>query len=200
MQNEYRLFCPGKNNFGICGQEWDNVQVLTQSALSPDEYIFFSGKMSFNFLNKMSNDYIKQCPGCNFYCQREKVMDSHLCCIKCSDTLGYKFKFCWHCLNHWTPGHKCFVEYSDNVAEIQKQLKECSIMTLDYSNMCGVPSKRLCPNCKALLQLDQACKTMLCIYCKTEFCFACLQKATKGKLSCGEFDQRCVVAPIQSTD
>ena len=73
-------------------------------------------------------------------------------------------------------------------------------MTLDYSNMCGVPSKRLCPNCKALLEHDQACKTMQCIYCKTEFCFACLQKATKGKLSCGEFDQRCVVAPIQSTD
>uniref|UniRef100_A0A8W8JHU9 Uncharacterized protein n=1 Tax=Magallana gigas TaxID=29159 RepID=A0A8W8JHU9_MAGGI len=37
-------------------------------------------------------------------------------------------------------------------------------------------------------------------YGTCEFCFACLKTAINGKLTCGEFDGKCIVAPIQPTD
>lgn len=201
LQAEYRLLCPGKTDFGPCQQEWNNVDILKSCVLSSDEYLFFSEKLSFNFLNKKRDYEIKICPGCNSYCERLSDMDSHVKCLKCSSSCFNTFKFCWNCLQNWTPDHSCYVSNnSSNNEEISRQLNECSKVTLDYSHMCGVPSKRLCPNCKALLQHDQACKSMLCTFCNTEFCFACLQIASNGKLPCGDFNRQCTVAPIQSTD
>lgn len=198
LKAEYRLLCPGKTDFGSCGQEWDNVDVLKCCVLSSDEYLFFSEKLSFNFLNKKRE--IKICPRCYSYCERSDDMGSHVKCLKCSGCFS-TFKFCWDCLQIWTPDHSCY-DFSNSInnEEIRRQLNECSKVTLDYSHMCGVPSKRLCPNCKALLQHDQACKSMLCTFCNTEFCFACLQTTRDGKLPCGDFDRQCTVAPIQSTD
>lgn len=198
LKAEYRLLCPGKTDFGSCGQEWDNVDVLKSCVLSSDEYLFFSEKLSFNFLNKKRE--IKICPSCYSYCERSDDMGSHVKCLKCSGCFS-TFKFCWDCLQIWTPDHSCY-DFSNSInnEEIRRQLNECSKVTLDYSHMCGVPSKRLCPNCKALLQHDQACKSMLCTFCNTEFCFACLQTTRDGKLPCGDFDRQCTVAPIQSTD
>lgn len=201
LQTEYRMICPGKTAFGPCEQEWNNVEILKSCVLSADEYLFFSEKLSFNFLNKKRDCEIKICPGCYSYCERLSDMDSHVKCLKCSSSSFNTFKFCWNCLQNWTPDHSCYLSNnSSNNEEIRRQLNECSKVTLDYSHMCGVPSKRLCPNCKALLQHDQACKSMLCTFCNTEFCFACLQIASNGKLPCGDFDRQCIVAPIQFTD
>lgn len=202
LQTEICLLCPAQTEFGNCNQAWNNEDILKGCVLSPDEYLFFSAKLSFNFLNKKRKSEIKICPGCNSYCERSRCIDSHVKCSKCSDS-RFTFKFCWFCLQSWTKDHECpnsiFEDLGSNL-EIKRQLIECPKVTLDYSHMCGVPSKRLCPSCKALLQHDQACKSMLCTFCKTEFCFACLKTARDGKLSCGEFNQQCVVAPIQSTD
>lgn len=201
LQNGYSLRCPGKTDYGTCGHMWNNVEILQNCVLSSDEFIFFSGKLSFNFLNNGQRSDIKLCPGCNSFCERLRVTDSHVKCYICSSSRFNTFKFCWHCLQIWTHGHNCYVsnDFTNNL-EIRRQLIQCPKVTLDYSHMTGVPSKRLCPNCKTLLQHDQACKSMLCTFCKTEFCFACLKTAINGKLTCGEFDGQCVVAPIQSTD
>ncbi|XP_062578210.1 E3 ubiquitin-protein ligase RNF217-like [Saccostrea cucullata] len=198
LQNEHILRCPAKTDFGICNQIWDNQDILTKCMLTVDEHIFFSAKLSFNYLNRRHND-IKICPRCSSYCEKI-TYQSHAKCLKCSNDLYYTYKFCWLCMEQWLPNHECVVsnEHGNN-EEISRQLRHCPKITLDYSNMCGVPSKRLCPKCKTLLQHDQACKSMLCTFCKTEFCFACLQIARDGKLPCGEFDGRCIVAPIQST-
>lgn len=201
LQNDFSLRCPGKTDYGICDQMWNNVEILQKCVLSSDEFIFFSGKLSLNFLNNGKRDEIKLCPGCNSLCERLRVTDSHVQCFNCSSSRFYTFKFCWHCLDIWTHDHVCYVHNdSINNAEIKRQLIECPKVTLDYSHMSGVPSKRLCPSCQTLLQHDQACKTMLCTFCKTEFCFACLKTAINGKLTCGEFNGHCVVAPLQSTD
>lgn len=201
LQNDYSLRCPGKTDYGTCGQMWNNVEILQNCVLSSDELIFFSGKLSLNFLNNGKRGEIKLCPGCNSFCERLRFTDSHVKCYICSSSRFYSFKFCWHCLQIWTHEHVCDAQNdSINNVEIRRQLIECPKVTLDYSHMSGVPSKRLCPNCKTLLQHDQACKSMLCTFCKTEFCFACLKRAINGKLTCGEFDGQCVVAPIQSTD
>lgn len=201
LQNDYCLRCPGKTDYGTCGQIWNNVDILQNCVLSSDEFIFFCGKLSLNFLNNRQKSDIKLCPGCNSFCERLRVIDSHVKCYICSSSQFYTFKFCWHCLQIWTHNHVCYAQNdSINNVEIRRQLIECPKVTLDYSHMTGVPSKRLCPNCKTLLQHDQACKSMLCTFCKTEFCFACLKTAINGKLTCGEFDGQCIVAPIQSTD
>ncbi|XP_062595636.1 ankyrin repeat and IBR domain-containing protein 1-like [Saccostrea cucullata] len=201
LQNEHTLWCPAKTDFGICNQIWDNQEILEKCMLSLDEHIFFSAKLSFNYLNRRNSDDIKTCPKCGSYCKKIRSCESHVKCLKCSNDLYYTYKFCWYCMEEWSFSHECVLssEYGNNV-EILSQLLHCPRITLDYSNMGDVPSKRLCPNCKTLLQHDQACKSMLCTFCKTEFCFACLKVARDGKLPCGEFDGRCVVAPIQSMD
>ncbi|XP_056015901.1 uncharacterized protein LOC125674719 [Ostrea edulis] len=200
LQNEHILRCPGKIGFRTCNQIWDNQEILEKCMLSVDEYIFFTGKLSFNYLNKTNNEDIKNCPRCGSYCMKIRSLETHVKCVYCSNSQYCTYKFCWYCMEEWKPNHDCslFNELGNN-AEISCQLRDCPRKTLDYSNMEDVPSKRLCPNCKTLLQHDQACKSMLCKFCKTEFCFACLQIAINGKLPCGEFNGRCNVAPIQST-
>lgn len=200
LQNEHILRCPGKTDFGTCNQMWDNQEILEKCMLSVDEYIFLTGKLSFNYLNKQNNEDIKNCPRCDSYCQKIRSLETHVKCLYCSNQQYCTYKFCWYCMEDWKPNHACSLsnEFGNNL-EISRQLQDCLRITLDYSNMGGVPSKRLCPNCKTLLQHDQACKSMLCTFCKTEFCFACLKIARDGKLPCGEYNERCNVAPIQPT-
>ncbi|XP_062580726.1 E3 ubiquitin-protein ligase RNF217-like [Saccostrea cucullata] len=200
-QNEYCICCPGKTDSGTCNELFDNQLILKKCMLSADEYLFYSGKLSFNYINASKRNEIKNCPRCDSYCKKMNIFQNHIKCFKCSNEMFYSFKFCWYCSESWTQDHECSSanENEQNI-EIVRQLENCSKITLGYSNMENVPSIRLCPNCKTLLQHDQACKSMICTICKTEFCFACLKIAFDGKLQCGEFNGRCNVAPIQSVE
>ncbi|XP_061195877.1 uncharacterized protein DDB_G0292642-like [Saccostrea echinata] len=197
LERGYCLRCPGKTDYGICNELFDNLDILNKCMLSADEYIFYCGKLSFNYINGCKRNEIKNCPRCDSYCEKLKRFQTHIQCNKCSNDYFYPYKFCWYCMGPWTQDHECSSNESEQNFEIIRQLEDCSKITLGYSYMDNVPSKRLCPNCKTLLQHDQACKSMTCTICKTEFC---LKIALDGKLPCGDFDRRCHVAPIQSID
>lgn len=91
-----------------------------------------------------------------------------------------------------------FLSILIDLEAIQKILNEAPLKTLDYSNIERVPSKRLCPNCRTLIEHERMCKQMKCPGCQTEFCFSCLTLCVGGRLQCSGYSKECSVAPVQN--
>jgi hypothetical protein len=60
------------------------------------------------------------------------------------------------------------------------------------------PSVRACVQCGILIEHTAACKHMMCIACKTEFCFICLKRRVDSKWQCGSYNSQCTPAPVQT--
>lgn len=176
-----------------CSTEWDMQEITKKADMTADETCFFEVKMSLNFMNQGSGE-TSTCPSCGSFCQRQLNSKLPTRCLVCTEKNKNLYDFCWSCKSEWTASHKC-----NRLKEIQEILNKAPLKELQYSGIKNVPSKRVCPGCKILIEHEKACKTMTCKECKTVFCFSCLTIAkTGGILSCGSYDVKCVVAPIQN--
>ncbi|KAL0238697.1 hypothetical protein PCE1_004389 [Barthelona sp. PCE] len=85
-------------------------------------------------------------------------------------------------LSQWT---------QDDVDKLNNRLHNATLITIEFNNIPGVPSVRVCPNCLTPIEHGGACKSMKCFTCAREFCFSCLSP------NCGHYGQ-CNVAPVQN--
>lgn len=166
-----------------CKEEWDFPDICYKTQMSMDEMLFWGIKINLNNLSGV-------CPKCTTYC--ENVSEQNALRMKCSRK-GCSFEFCWKCKVTWTYNHECYSR-----KEFRDILKNCPRKTLQYSEIKNVPSIRLCPNCKELIEHTDGCKEMSCIGCKKSFCFVCLEMCSGGKLSCTAYNQKCTIAPVQT--
>ncbi|KAL0230833.1 hypothetical protein PCE1_003210 [Barthelona sp. PCE] len=84
-------------------------------------------------------------------------------------------------LSQWT---------QDDVDKLNNRLHNATLITIEFNNIPGVLSVRVCPNCLTPIEHGGACKSMKCFTCAREFCFSCLSS------NCGHYVQ-CNVAPVQ---
>jgi hypothetical protein len=176
-----------------CNAEWDMREITKKADMTDDEIIFYECKISFNFINQDKNS-TSECPSCGQFCQRQNE-GQPIRCLTCTKTNGSAFDFCWDCKAPWVSDHKCS---NKELEAFQRILKEAPLKKIDMSNIEDVPSKRMCPSCRYLIEHLQACKTMRCTKCKTTFCFSCLRVAVNGRLPCGNYNDKCIVAPVQN--
>lgn len=179
-----------------CGSEWRMQEIIRKADMTEDEQIFFEFRISLNAVNKEDNS-TSSCPSCGNFCQRQAETNLQVVCVFCSKSEGKEFNFCWDCKSLWYPNHRC-----DNaeLEAFQRILNEAPLKTLDYSHIEGVPSKRMCPNCRSLIEHDSMCKEMTCIKCKFKFCFSCLKPCLNGSLQCSGYSMKCSVAPVQNVN
>jgi hypothetical protein len=185
----HEIRCPTEG----CNLPWDMQEIIRKSDMTDDERIFFEYRISLNAVNNDTNSTCT-CPECGNYCQREAEGNTQVICIFCSKSAGKDFAFCWECKSIWSPNHNCARLELD---EFQRILKDAPLKVMDYSDIEGVPSKRMCPNCHSLIEHDSMCKEMTCIKCKFQFCFSCLTPCLNGSLQCSDYDEECKVAPVQ---
>lgn len=174
-----------------CNTEWDMQEIAKKADLTEDEKMFFEFKIAFNFMYEEEKD-TSTCPSCGFFCQRKQnILPTR--CVVCTKKTGKYFDFCWRCKLPWN-GH---TECNSRKNEIQELLTNAPVITMEYSKMKGVPSIRICPCCKNLIEHVIGCKTMTCTDCDAVFCFSCLTVAIGGKLQCTVYNRECPIAPVQ---
>lgn len=177
-----------------CNQEWSMTEIIKKADMTTDESLFFEYKISLNAIFSHNND-TSECPNCGQFCQRQQNTQAVRCSICSSKRNDKQADFCWDCKAPWVPNHTC---KNRDLEAIQKILNDAPLKTLDYSNIERVPSKRLCPNCRTLIEHERMCKQMKCPSCQTEFCFACLTLCVGGRLQCTGYSMECSVAPVQN--
>ncbi|XP_062580736.1 uncharacterized protein LOC134242644 [Saccostrea cucullata] len=177
-----------------CLQEWSFREVAQKADTTEDERIFFEYKISLNAILQ-GNGETSECPNCGQFCQRQQNSKAVHCTRCASKGLDKQFDFCWDCKSPWIPNHVCG---NKDLEAIQKLLNDAPKKTLDYSKIENVPSKRLCPNCRTLIEHEKMCKQMRCPSCKSEFCFSCLTLCVNQRLQCSGYSTQCKVAPVQN--
>lgn len=182
--------CPAEG----CGSEWRMQEIIRKADMTEDEQIFFEYRISLNAINKEDTP-TSSCPSCGSFCQRQAEGNAQVNCVFCSKSEGKEFNFCWDCKSLWYPNHRCS---NAELEAFQRILNEAPLKKLDYSHIEGVPSKRMCPNCRSLIEHDSMCKEMTCIKCKFKFCFSCLKPCLNGTLQCSGYNRKCSVAPVQN--
>ncbi|XP_048769171.2 ranBP-type and C3HC4-type zinc finger-containing protein 1-like [Ostrea edulis] len=176
-----------------CDAQWNMQEIARKADMTEDEIIFYDRKISFNLINQDSNS-ISECPSCGQFCQRQDDF-LRIRCTVCSKKNGSAFDFCWDCKAPWIANHECS---NKDLESIQRVLNDAPLKKIDMSKIEDVPSKRMCPECRFLIEHIKACKTMQCTHCNTIFCFVCLEVAVNRRLPCGNYDAKCTVAPVQN--
>ncbi|XP_060076427.1 uncharacterized protein LOC132556048 [Ylistrum balloti] len=194
-ENIYR-YCLTKlnsNDLGFkcmeCSTIWDFAEIACKADMSEDESVFFTRKMSDVFIAE-SND-IRECPQCRSFCTRIDTNNKYVACQVCKENGRTSYSFCWECYRPGVHPHNCQHKHTQDV------LDNCQRVTMQYSDIRGVPQVRACPKCELFIEHESGCKTMTCTKCHHVFCFSCLKSAVNGHLICGQYDSICTVAPVQ---
>ncbi|XP_069106533.1 uncharacterized protein [Argopecten irradians] len=178
-----------------CDEVWELPEISKKADMTDDESEFFSRKMTKVFIEN-SND-IRECPICRIPSTRNNPNDKQVECVNCKKDGKAAYTFCWECNVLCDKSHDC-KRYK--IKHAQDILDNCERVTMSYSSIPNVPKVRACPNCKVLIEHTGGCKTMDCgnPTCKLTFCFSCLKpKKENGGLQCGNYESKCIVAPVQ---
>lgn len=188
LTNKITFKCPAMENKHSCDSEWEFPEVSLKACLSNDERVLFETRLNLNWVNK--NQEIGRCPSCMEFCERQDSGKSSVQCFYCKKAGRKDFIFCWYCLMPWEDNHLCSIEGADSM------LQSCALKKIGETE--GCPSLRACPNCKSFIEHSEKCRKMKCQYCNHEFCFICLSAALNGNYQCGDENNPCNIAPIQS--
>ena len=174
--------------------EWKLSIIQKYGSINDDEMDALKNKLSENFI--MSNPNIRDCPGCGCYCERKDSTKSRVYCRLCARE-GKEAEYCFYCSKTWK-NLASTTECGNSDCDTGIILN--IIRTAPYKVVVGVscPSIRLCPKCGCKIEHERDCKHMKCPTCKTEFCFICLRTKQCGAWQCGEYNDKCAVAPIQT--
>lgn len=184
-----KITCPADG----CAEQWSLDEIIRKADMSEDEAIFYSCKISINAIFSKSTD-TSECPECGQLCQRQESTKV-VRCTSCSRRTKSNFDFCWDCKSSWKHNHDC---RKQDLEAVQKILNEAPLKTMAYSEIGGVPSKRLCPGCRTIIEHESMCKQMTCRNCKMQFCFSCLTICNGSTLQCSGYNRKCNVAPVQN--
>ncbi|XP_060075135.1 potential E3 ubiquitin-protein ligase ariadne-2-like [Ylistrum balloti] len=171
-----------------CDWEWFFAEVAENACLSTDERVLFESRINRNWFNLSAG--VRECPFCRCVCERQRPDDPCVLCIYCRDAGKPHFEFCWYCLYPWKDNHSCT---KDSARQILSTCPRKEIVKVP-----GCPSIRACPNCKILIEHKEQCKHMDCRNCKASFCFICLGVRGERGFTCGSYNSKCAVAPIQT--
>lgn len=180
-----------------CNAIWDMSEIFRKADMTEDEKIFFENSSSLNLIYQTGNE-ISECPSCGNFCQRQNQDVIPTRCLSCSKDKGTPYDFCWICKSPWINNHNCGGTDTQEDQKILNDAYENKLKQFDYANIKNVPSIRFCPKCNYFIEHWIKCKTMKCRNCSMVFCFVCLQGINdKGILRCGEYNEKCEVAPVQ---
>ncbi|XP_067850797.1 potential E3 ubiquitin-protein ligase ariadne-2-like [Heptranchias perlo] len=204
-QGNYRFTCPATKagTVGKCGKEWSYPEVRRMALLTDKEREYFEETAAV--LASAEYCILKPCPGCGSFTERENVTKNRVNCAICTTKTGSNYRFCWQCLGPW----KCSGNgldacgNSDCVNVELERLKSCPMVSLPNSEIKSCPLVRACPTCGLLIEHTlEGCKYVVCLRCKVEFCFACLEIGQKCMMTkSGSYYKICAkdVAPRQSS-
>lgn len=142
---------------------------------------------------------ISECPGCHSYCRHEDSTAICMKCIICSKKNKSNYKFCWLCHREWKSDntYSCGNPHCNNADKLSL-LKICGTIKVEFIDAV-IFKLRACPKCGMLIEFKGGCKQMQCEVCKVEFCFVCLKTKSHGSWPCGSFNNKCGVAPVQTS-
>lgn len=176
-----------------CRKEWDIDEIIQKADMTDDEALFYEYKVSLNVMHQ-NGAHTSVCPQCGRFCQRQGS-NKAVRCTYCTVKNKSVYDFCWDCQSPWVANHRC--ENRDQEA-VQEILHKAFRKEIEFSPENVVPSKRLCPTCKILIEHDhKRCKQVKCWKCGAEFCYCCLKPCKDGRLDCTAYNQKCTVAPVQ---
>ena len=177
-------------------KEWSLSIIQRYGSISDSEIDALAKKLSENFIKKNSNIVIRDCPGCQCYCEQMDKNKNKVYCRQCAKEKKVA-EYCFHCSRPWmNPNSTTDCGNSNcgtgNILYL--------IHTAPYKEVIGVrcPSIRLCPKCGCKIEHERDCKHMKCPTCFTEFCFICLRTKQGGQWQCGKYRDKCAVAQIQT--
>ena len=192
---ERQISCP------TCDKEWPIDVLKRYGGASKDELCELAEGLSINYCDTKLE--IVQCPQCSSYGTRVDSSKTSVQCAACTKRLGKVYRFCFICLHDWANGYNeynCGNAGCDDKVWRERILRDCPETETAYSQS-KCPSIRQCPNpsCKLLIELAKGCKHMLCVSCKTEFCFVCLRQkdGDNWPSECGNYSSKCKPAPKQ---
>ena len=179
-----------------CKMEWKLSTIKRYGSMSNDEIDKLRNKLSENFMDR--DPEIRDCPGCGCFCERIDYKKSKVYCQKCARE-NRTAEYCFHCSRPWK-NPKSTINCGNSNCETGSEFTLNLVRTAPYKDVVGVrcPSIRLCPKCGCKIEHEELCKHMECPNCMIEFCFICLRTKRCGEWQCGEFDDPCDVAPIQT--
>lgn len=177
-----------------CHEKWDLIKIQQLSGMSDAEFNKIAKQMSQNFVNTQPG--IRECPGCQNYCERQDITKSKVYCRLCSKS-GKPAEYCFQCSLPWRNS-------SSNTYCGNANCKSSSPLSLlplaEYKRIGTIdncPSLRLCPNCGIPIEHTKDCKQMECAICAKVFCFICL--ADWGSGNSHYFSTTCKPAPMQKS-
>ncbi|XP_069102395.1 E3 ubiquitin-protein ligase ari-1.1-like [Argopecten irradians] len=170
-----------------CDWEWFFPEVAENACLSNDERVLFESRINRNWVNLTAG--VRECPFCRCVCSRQKPNEARVLCVYCKEAEKPSFEFCWYCLYPWKEGHSCSKDAAQQI------LSTCA--RKEIVKVPGCPSIRACPKCNMLIEHKDQCKHMDCRNCRNTFCFICLDVRGERGFTCGSYNTKCTVAPIQ---
>ena len=193
----YEFYCPSCR----APMQWIVVRHILSSVMTDNELQRSLDTVNKNFVQRQPK--IRQCATCGTNQERDFTKEwyndrNRVVCDECTRRAGHEISFCWYCRQAWRPGFKgCGNRNCDGAAAKLMELKECDVKKI--ASVTGCPNTRACSRCGILIYHIDKCKHMAC-RCGCNFCFVCLQlQNSNGTWPCGSADDRCTVAPRQTT-
>lgn len=182
----------------LCFVPWSLDTIMKYGGASLDEMKQMEVGIATNFC--MKSEDINECPGCQSYCTRMNPTINSVKCLICSKKNRSDYYFCWYCLQAWKSSYSSSACGNPNCSDSEKlsQLKNCGKVKVGYIDLV-IFKLRACPKCGTIIELSSGCKHMECRACKIEFCFICLRKKSHGSWSCGSYNTKCELAPVQTS-
>ena len=178
-KHEYKFHCPaitGNDEKGKpkqCKKVWAYAEVRRVALLNDEECKYFESKMSEYAASQYCD--MKECPKCRSFIERNDLNNLRVTCPVCKKKDKSCPDFCWNCLENWSGPTTSAFQCGNPKCEHPKlpSVRDCGMFTLNGKE---VPTRRACPTCGTVVEHDQTgCKFIICVRCKKEFCFMCLE-------------------------
>ncbi|XP_036404327.1 uncharacterized protein DDB_G0292642-like [Megalops cyprinoides] len=161
----------------VCKEAWQWEQLQELMQLSQDHLAKHQKRVD-QIVEACPENY-KKCPTCSSILKRPLDSAGQPCqfcrCPRCPQS-----HLCWSCLSPWCfPSEAGAGHCGNRSCDVVAVLLSCDTVTDPMSSVFGCPVFRACPKCHGLIMHTTGCKYVWCPNCDHNFCFICLQKASR---------------------
>ncbi|KAL6764847.1 hypothetical protein V8C86DRAFT_2464716 [Haematococcus lacustris] len=164
---------------------------LLQDLLTPDQFKRWEQLLLQRALDKMQD--VSYCPRCTAI-----VVEDEDHCGQCSSCL---FVFCGLCNDAWHPGVQCMPpaaklerlkqRMAGSMSPSERLQHDLQLLNELKSMAVIERTAKACPMCRMSIEKVSGCNKMVCVYCNTPFCWACMKVITNGYAHFGS--ERCTL-------